>query len=119
MKNNRIIQAYDSINPSPADKAKMLDAILSEAKLEEKPAHRRQKKEPVVYTGRPTKTTKRSLIGPLAACFAVLILAGFVLGHMIRQPQDVSMTNPVETVNTGTHYDAVLNKYKNQVRHQH
>ena len=44
MKNNRIVRAYDSINPSPAEKAKMLDAILAEANLEEKPTRERKKK---------------------------------------------------------------------------
>jgi hypothetical protein len=62
MKNSRIVRAYDSINPSPAEKAKMLDAILAEANLEEKPVRQRKKKEPVVYTARPTKVSKRSTV---------------------------------------------------------
>ena len=37
MKNSRIVRAYDSINPSIEEKQRMLDAILQEANLEEKP----------------------------------------------------------------------------------
>ena len=37
MKNKRIIQAYDTVTPSAAQKAKMLDAILAEADLKEQP----------------------------------------------------------------------------------
>ena len=81
MKNKRIIQAYDSINPSISDKQRMLDAILAETNLEEKSQKQKKKRESVIYTAKPARTTKRSLIGPLAACFAVVILAGFVLGN--------------------------------------
>lgn len=115
MKNNRIVRAYDSINPSIADKQKMLDAILAEANLEEKPEKVRKKREPVVYTAKPTKVSRRSTIMTIAASLVMLLISGIVLMHMIRQPQDVSMTNPAETVNTGTQYDAVLNKYKKAI----
>ena len=77
MKNNRIVRAYDSINPSPRDKQRMLDAILAEANLPEEP--RRQtasvkKREPNVYKMKPTPKRRRgSWIGPLAACLLVAV----------------------------------------------
>lgn len=86
MKNNRIVRAYDSINPSPRDKQRMLDAILAEANLPEEP--RRQtapvkKREPNVYKMKPTPKRRRgSWIGPLAACLIVAVLGGFVLSFV-------------------------------------
>lgn len=86
MKNNRIVRAYDSINPSPVDKQRMLDAILAEANLPEEP--RRQtapvkKREPNVYKMKPTPKRRRgSWIGPLAACLLVAVLGGFVLSFV-------------------------------------
>lgn len=86
MKNNRIVRAYDSINPSPVDKQRMLDAILAEANLPEEP--RRQtapvkKREPNVYKMKPTPKRRRgSWIGPLAACLIVAVLGGFVLSFV-------------------------------------
>ena len=119
MKNNRIVRAYDSINPSIADKQKMLDAILAEANLEEKPEKVRKKREPVIYTGRPTKTSKRSLIGPLAACFAVLILAGVFLMHLSREPVNPAFEEPTtEKINVTVNFDYsdVLQKYRTALR---
>lgn len=110
MKNQRIVTAYNSINPSAADKERMLRAILNEAA----PAPAPQKnREPIVYTAKPTKTSKKSLAGAIAACFAVLIIAGFVLTRMSgQQPTDPSYTQLESPVTTETPYDAVLNKYK-------
>lgn len=86
MKNNRIVRAYDSINPSSADKARMLDAILAEARLPEE--HRKQtaaarKREPTVYKKKPEPKPRRgSWIAPLAACLLVAVLGGFVLSFV-------------------------------------
>lgn len=115
MRNQRIVRAYDSINPSPAEKARMLDAILAEAHLEEAPRKTRKKKEPVIYTAKPTKTSHGGMFGAIAACIMVVIIAGFVLGFMLnRQNLDPAYAEPTteEPVTTGTPYDAVLNKYK-------
>ena len=112
MKNNRIVRAYDSINPSPAEKAKMLDAILAEANLEEKPTRERKQKHTVVYTAKAPKPSKRSNFVAIAASLVLLLISGLVLVQMVRQSDTVSYTRPEETVNLGTPYDAVLNKYK-------
>ena len=109
MKNNRIVKAYDSINPSAAEKARMLDAILAEANLEEKPRKTVKGREPVVYTAKPTKTTRRSLIGPLAACFAVVIIAGLVFGFMLnRDPVDPVYVEPTTVVTEPTETTSVM-----------
>lgn len=125
MKNNRIVKAYDSINPSAAQKQRMLEAILAEANFEEKPRKAAKRKEPIVYTAKPTKTSKRSLIGPLAACFAVVIIAGLVFGFMLnRNPVDpvyveptTGMTEPVETAPefSDSVYRETLEKYRNAI----
>ena len=92
MKNNRIVRAYDSINPSPRDKQRMLDAILAEANLPEEPRRQERsqkrdvpvmKREPNVYKMKPTPKRRRgSWIGPLAACLLVAVLGGFVLSFV-------------------------------------
>lgn len=113
MKNNRIRDAYDSINPSPVDKQRMLDAILAEAKLEEVPRKTVRKRQPIVYTSKQSATPKRSgLFGTLAAMIALVIVAGFALRFLSRQPEDITATSPVEPVPAGTPYSAVLTKYK-------
>lgn len=127
MKNNRIVKAYDSINPSAAQKQRMLDAILAEANFEEKPRKVAKRKEPIVYTAKPTKTSKRSLIGPLAACFAVVIIAGLVFGFMLnRDPVDpvyveptTGMSEPVETAPefSDSVYTETLEKYRKALDH--
>ena len=97
MKNNRIVRAYDSINPSPAEKAKMLDAILAEANLEEKPTRERKKKNTVVYTAKATKPSKRSSFMAIAASLILLLISGLVLMRMVRQSDTVSYTQPEES----------------------
>lgn len=92
MKNNRIVRAYDSINPSPVDKQRMLDAILAEANLSEGPRRQERsqkrdvpvmKQEPNVYKMKPTPKRRRgSWIGSLAACLLVAVLGGFVLSFV-------------------------------------
>ena len=81
MKNDRIVRAYDSINPSTAEKAKMLDAILQEANLEEKPVKARKKREPIVYTARAPKTSKRGKFTAIAASLVLLLISGLILGR--------------------------------------
>ena len=115
MKNSRIVRAYDSINPCPADKQRMLDAILAEADLPEEPKARqpRKKQEPVIYKKKPDPKPRRgSWIGPLVACLLMAVLCGFVLSFVAsRQSLDPAYVDP-SVVITGTPYDVVLNKYK-------
>lgn len=103
MKNNRITRAYDSINPSIADKQRMLDAILAEAKLEDKPEKpKRAKKEPVIYTAKPTKTSKLGVIGGLAACLAVFVIGGYILLNLGGTPVDPAYAEPTTETTEAT-----------------
>ena len=79
MKNNRIVRAYDSINPSPVDKQRMLDAILAEAKLEDKPQHSGKKREPIVYTAKAPQPRRRSNFTAIAAALVLLVVSGLIL----------------------------------------
>ncbi len=118
MKNRRIIRAYDSINPSPGEKERMLETILAQADLEEKP--RKQKKAPVVYTARPARSGSGAAIGAAAAAVLLLLLTGIILPRLNRQPDDPALRNPpgesaVSTVPAMTpadHYAPVLEKYR-------
>ncbi len=116
MKNNRIIRAYDSINPSPADKSRMLDAILAEAKLEEPVRKQRKKKEPIVYTAKAPQPRRSSYFGTIAASIVLLLISGLVLLPMAGRPSDIAMehpTNPVSAEKTAAdHYAPVLEKYR-------
>ena len=78
MKNKRIMNAYDSINPSPADKQRMLDAILADAGLADAPQKTREK---VVYTKKQsTKTSRSNIVGTLAAAAALASASCFASG---------------------------------------
>ncbi len=116
MKNNRIIRAYDSINPSPYDKAKMLDAILAQANLEEKPEPPRKRREPTLYTAKATKTSRRGILGGLAACLAVFVIGGAVLLQLGNAPEGPAYVDPTETASydrsAQDHYAPVLEKYR-------
>lgn len=120
MKNRRIVQAYDSINPSPVDKQRMLDAILAQAPHEEKPRREKQKKEPIIYTGTPTKTSRAGFFGTLAASLALIVLAGFGLGFIANQnPVNPSYVEPTaDTMQTEPEqiYQAVLEKYRRALK---
>lgn len=100
MKNKRIMNAYDSINPSLSDKQRMLDAILAEAKLEDVPRKTARRREPVVYTKVQSATPKRgSIWGTLAATVALLLVAGFGLAFLMhRTPVDPSYAEPATEV---------------------
>ena len=78
MKNRRIMNAYDSINPSVSDKQRMLDAILAEAELEDAPNKTRRTREPVVYTRKQSvKTSRTNIVGTIAATVALFVVTGF------------------------------------------
>ena len=113
MKNNRIVRAYDSINPSPVDKQRMLDAILAEANLSEGPRRQERsqkrdvpvmKQEPNVYKMKPTPKRRRgSWIGPLAACLLVAVLGGFVLSFVAsRQGVNPAYAQPTTEATQST-----------------
>lgn len=115
MKNERIVRAYDSINPTPQEKERMLRNILAEADLE-KPVRKAKKKEPVVYTARATKTNPVSLIATVAACVAVVAGSVFLLsktgGMKPSQPVYASPSQTEEVILPFRNpYDAVLEKY--------
>lgn len=130
MKNNRIVRAYDSINPSPVDKQRMLDAILAEANLTEEP-HRQarsqkrdvpiMKQEPNVYKKKPDPKPRRgSWIGPLAACLLVAVLGGFVLSFLASRedvgPAFVEPTTEKINITVNFDYSDVLSKYRTALR---
>lgn len=128
MRNKRIVKAYDSINPSIADKQRMLDAILAEAPPMEEPRKQRdprKKNEPIVYQKKPEKRSYGGIIGGLAACLATVVIGGFTLAHMAAQ-QDVNpayvaptteATQPVETAPEfpDTVYTETLEKYRRAI----
>lgn len=118
MKNQRIVKAYDSINPTSSEKERMLRAILAEAAPESEPVKKKQ-----VYTAKPVKTRHRSLIGPLAACIAAFVLGAVVLTHLGRNPDTPSLVNPTEGFTESAvqfhtaadHYAPILAKYRRAI----
>lgn len=119
MKNNRIIRAYDSINPSAADKQRILDRVLQEVDPEEKPRKPGKARETVVYTAKPAKTSKRSIFGTFAACVAAVIIGGFVTAQMGAEPtQPVHIEPTAEAVHVTVNfsYSPVLEKYRTALR---
>jgi len=116
MKNNRIVRAYDSINPTDSQKEKMLEAILSQAAPEEPP---RKKRETVVYSTKPRKNTWRSILPGLAAMLAVVVFGGFTLGRLLNRPEGpshVEPTKPTANVTVNMSYIPVLEKYRTALR---
>lgn len=128
MRNQRIVKAYDSINPSIADKQRMLDAILAEAPPMEQPRKQpkpRKKQEPFVYKKKPEKRSYSGIIGGLAACLAVMVIGGFTLTRMAAQ-QDVNpayvapTTEATQSTETApefpdTVYTETLEKYRRAI----
>ena len=119
MKNNRIRNAYDSINPGPAQKQQMLDAILSSADLKESPRQSRRTREPVVYTAKQSTTHKRTnIFGTLAAGIVLVLVAGFGISFLMNRESinpvadepTSDITVPMATA--GDHYAPVLEKYR-------
>ena len=119
MKNKRIMNAYDSINPSLSDKQRMLDAILMDAKLEEVPRKNRVDRERQVYTKKQSAIPKRqNLLAPLAAAVAIFLVAGFGISRLVSlRPSDpvlaeppLESTHPQRTA--ADHYAPVLEKYR-------
>lgn len=119
MKNKRIMNAYDSINPSLSDKQRMLDAILMDAKLEEVPRKNRVDRERQVYTKKQSAIPKRqNLLAPLAAAVAIFLVAGFGISRLasLRPSDPVLAEPPLESTHpqrtAADHYAPVLEKYR-------
>lgn len=120
MKNRRISRAYDSINPSPEQKARMLDSILQQADFQDAPRGQRQCKtsghEKTVVCKQPEKKRRRSWIGPMAACLLVAVLGGFMLSYMAsREPVNPAYVEPTtekHNITVNFEYSDVLSKYR-------
>ncbi len=118
MKNQRIRQAYDTISPTAAQKDRMLGAILQEADFREAPVKQARKKEPVVYTARPAKTSKKSAFMAIAASLAMVAVSAAVLVQMMKHSPDPSYKAPGETTPAVTAegpYQQILQKYESAV----
>lgn len=121
MKNKRIIHAYDSINPSPVDRQRMLESILAEAKLEDATNKTRRAREPVVYTRKQSaKTNRNNIVGTIAATVALFVVTGFGAAFLMNRenmdPVYVEPTTEVITPKTAAdHYVPVLEKYRRAI----
>lgn len=122
MKNDRIVRAYDSVNPTAVQKERILKEILAEARLDAPEGNQRRRVRPEMHGKR--KSPGRRLL-PLAACFAVLLAVGLVLrGHFLSSAQDAP-PGPVPEKPTAVHsgyemtaadhYAPVLEKYRRAV----
>ena len=87
MKNQRMINAYDSINPTAQQKERMYQAILEQS----------SGKGAKVYRAKPAKPNGRGLIGAIAACVTVLIFSGAVLARMLEQQPEPVATQPFDS----------------------
>ncbi len=111
MKNNRIVNAYDTINPTREQKNRMLAAILKEADFAEKPVYppkQKRQKGPIVYTAKPTKISKKSTIGAIAASLAIFVVSAAVLVQMIHQPEVLSYAPPTQPTLASEHIEPEL-----------
>lgn len=119
MKNNRIRNAYDSINPGPAQKQQMLDAILSSADLKESPQQPRRSQKPVAYTAKQSTTHKQTnIFGTLAAGIVLVLVVGFGISFLMNRESINPVANEptsditVPMATAGDHYAPVLGKYR-------
>ena len=87
-------KAYDSVNPTQAEKERMLRAILEKAEVK---TEKKCKKEPVIYTARPVNEKPRSILPVIAACLAVLILSALLLLRLANDPEDPVHVDPTQT----------------------
>ena len=120
MKNKRIIRAYDSINPTNSEKERMMKNILAQADLEEDTGMQSRRVRPDVRPTRKTKSFRAGRLLPFAACFAALLLGGFLLSRLgASQENPVVMAptseNAVHGMTTMDHYAPVLEKYRRAI----
>ena len=90
MKRSDIRNAYDSMTPTPAQKDKMLSAILSAETV----------RKTGKYQSKPTKSRKLSWIPAVAALFAVIVTGAFVLGRAPQTENPVLDDPAIETTPT-------------------
>ena len=85
MKSKTIVKAFDSINPSQAQKDRMLQEILRQMPEQPRPTKRMDRN---TYVTEPVKHSRRSFIPAIAACLAVCVLGGLGIG-MLKNGQSV------------------------------
>lgn len=117
MKNKRIIRAYDSINPTNSDRERMLSNILAQANLEEDTGMQRRRVRPDVRPTRKTKSFRAGRLLPFTACFAALLLGGFLLSRLGASQENPVVVDPtsesaVHGMTAMHHYAPVLEKYR-------
>lgn len=119
MKNKRIVKAYDSINPTEAEKARMLEAILERAPSLQEEGNRGGRNV-YVTRKRPEKKRRGAWIAPLAASIAVFVLCGFALTRILNRetmgPGFVEPTTEKHHITVNFDYSDVLSKYRTALR---
>ena len=119
MKNKRIVKAYDSINPTEAEKARMLEAILEQAPSLQEEGNR-ARRNVYVTRKRPEKKRRGAWIAPLAASIAVFVLCGFALTRILNRetmgPGFVEPTTEKHHITVNFDYSDVLSKYRTALR---
>lgn len=119
MKNKRIVKAYDSINPTEAEKARMLEAILERAPSLQEEGNR-ARRNVYVTRKRPEKKRRGAWIAPLAASIAVFVLCGFALTRILNRetmgPGFVEPTTEKHHITVNFDYSDVLSKYRTALR---
>lgn len=113
MKNSRIVKAFDSINPTQAEKERMLHAILSEQVSMPKST----KNTGAVYTTQ-RQPRKRGWISILASAAACLVMVVFGVSALLAENTPApAMTEP--TMNTEVEIDEiyadVIEKYSRAI----
>lgn len=98
MTNKDLKRAYDSVNPTPAEKERMLRAILERAEVRPEPAERG---EVIQYKRQSAGRRKGSPLPVLAAGLALVVALGIILIRFRTQGDPVAVeptTVPVQTV---------------------
>ena len=127
MKNQRIVDAYDSINPTEQQKQEMLQEIMKQAAQENGNTPKPEKK---IYTAQPSRNSWKTVISALAACFIFMVSGGLLLTRMNDHPDtpayiapetmesaETNQTEPFENGYsdwnpTGSLYDPILQVYR-------
>lgn len=99
MKNQRVVDAYDSMNPTEQQRQKMLQEIMKQAAQED---GNTPKPEEKIYTAMPSRSSWKTVIPALAACFIFMIAGGFLLTRMNDQPDTPAYIAPETTEGKGT-----------------
>lgn len=89
--------AYDSVNPTPEEKARMLEHILARADIKEEPVTR---KAPVEYRAKPVNSRKMNWGSLIAACFALIALSGVLAIRLLNDPVSPGAKDPTVSIVT-------------------